>query len=106
MANNRTQNDTIKKELSAIRTQLSERLQLEPESGREWGEKEEFIISVAAVQIPSGCSANHPVLFEPSPLIDMVMGFVEFKDDYIRDVWPLVAFPRLIKCTNYMKILG
>lgn len=64
--------------------------------------KEEFIISVAAVKFPSGCSANHPS--ETIPLIDMV--FVEFKDDYIRNVWPLVGFPRLIKHTNYMKILG
>lgn len=81
---------------------------MSPAGAKIWegGGREEFIISVAAVQIPSGCSANHPVLFEPSPLIDMVMGFVEFKDDYIRNVWPLVAFPRLIKHTNYMKILG
>jgi len=107
MYNNSIQNDTIKKELSVIRTKLLKCLQLEPKFGRGQGRgKEEFIISVAAVKIPSGCSANHPLLFETIPLIDMVMVFVEFKDDYIRNVWPLVGFPRLIKHTNYMKILG
>lgn len=106
MYNNSIQNDTIKKELSAIRTKLLKLLQLKPKFGSGRRRRGEFIISVAAVKIPSGCSANHPLLFETIPLIDTVMGFVEFKDDYIRNVWPLVGFPRLIKHTNYMKILG
>lgn len=66
----------------------------------------EFIISVAVERSPPGVFCKSTLLvFGTNFLIDMVMGFVEFKDDYIRNVWPLVGFPRFIKHTNYTKIL-
>lgn len=46
---------------------------------------------------PSGClePPPPPLSFPPVPLTDTVMGFVKFKDSYVRNLWSLVGFPGL-----------